>query len=375
MPPETTTPLKRAITNRTRAHLERQVSTRQVTHDLTTMAQEPLPEHVRAAVHAALDAEETHYTSPAGILPLREAIARRLDSLGYAVAPEALIVTNGGSEALYLALQTILAGGRLAVVEPADPRPVDMVQLAGGSVQRFATVPERRFLRTVDDLNLAGNAALLLSTPSTVTGVAMPGDKLRAIVEHALDIDVQPILDLSLAAARYEPSPGAMSRETVAETILIGSLSVSHALSGWRIGFLHAPEHLRGPITDLKTSISISTATVAQHAARAALEGPVDWLEARREQIRRRRDDLMAWSERTGFRVIFPDAYPVVLIDVADLGGGDVVARRLVEHDVLVHSGAHFGNAARDWIQINLGADDAALHAGLDRIAGLKLNT
>jgi len=367
------TPIGRALARRVRGPLTPERVAGGSAIDLTAGEPDPTPPQVRQAAREALERGETHYTDANGILPLREALAGHLGELGFAAEPDGIGVTNGGTEALYIALQAALKpGDRAAIVEPLPPHILDMVRFIGAEPVRVAARAEDGFLPDLAEAARSDARLLLLASPSPVTGKRIPDARLEQIIAAARANGMDVILDLSYAAGLYDPEPARFENPALAsEIVLTGSLSHAHGMAGWRVGFFSAPPANRGPLLGLKSALSICTTTVSQHAAIAALSGASDWLEARRARFAASRDRVTALLDEAGIDYVQPDAYPPLLIDVGSFGGGNAVAGKLAARGVRVDSGASFGAAAAGYIRINLGAPGEGLTRGIERLIEL----
>jgi aspartate/methionine/tyrosine aminotransferase len=363
-----------ALAGRVLRHLEpvRSVAANEVI-DLTKAEPAPTPDHIGRAAELALDQGETHYTDASGVQPLRTAIADHLETLGFPVEPESIGVTNGGTEALYIALQVALKPGDTAlVVEPMSRHIVDMIDFIGARPERVETSATNGFVPDPAAIGSTNARALLVASPSPITGKRIPDGELERLVAAAREQGMAAILDLSYAAGQYDPRPVRFENpKLVEEIVLAGSFSTAHGLSGWRIGFFSAPAADRALLYGLKTAMSICTTAVSQFAAVAALGEPREWFEERRAHFADHRDWATGKLAGAGLRYIKPDAFPPLLIDVAHLGGGDSVADRLAERNVIVEPGSSFGTSTVSYIRINLGAPRRALHAGIRSIIEL----
>ncbi|HEU5434125.1 MAG TPA: aminotransferase class I/II-fold pyridoxal phosphate-dependent enzyme, partial [Thermomicrobiales bacterium] len=213
---------------------------------------------------------------------------------------------------------------------------------------------------------------LLLSSPSSVSGVALPDAALIDLIEDALARDAAVVVDRSWATALYDPALARFSRPDLgARVYTIGSFSTGHGLGGWRVGFVSTPSDRIKPVQSLKQAMSICTTAVSQYAALAALEGPTDWLEERRETFARRRDLAIATFGQIGLPTLRPDARSPLLIDVRTLDSDDRrLAARLAERaGVIVEPGSAIGAATAGFVRIDLAVAEATLTAGLVRIA------
>jgi aspartate/methionine/tyrosine aminotransferase len=341
--------------------------------DLTSAEPAPTPAHIGRAAQQALDQGETHYTDASGVQPLRAAVAEHLELLGFPVEPESIGVTNGGTEAVYITLQVALKPGDAAlVVEPMSPHIVDMIDFIGATPRRVETPAANGFVPDPAALENANARALLVASPSPVTGKRIPDNELERLISTARKQDMTVILDLSYAAGQYEPRPVTFENAKLAEEIVLtGSFSTAHGLSGWRVGFFSAPAADRALLHGLKTAMSICTTAVSQFAAVAALGEPREWFEERRAHFAAQRDWATGKLAGAGLRYVKPDAFPPLLIDVAHLGGGDAVAGRLAERNVIVDPGSSFGASTGGYIRVNLGAPRQTLNAGIRAIIEL----
>jgi aspartate aminotransferase len=343
--------------------------------DLITPEAEEAPAHVRAAAKDALDRGETHYTSGPGILALRRAVAARSTAEGFPADAEGIVVTNGGSEAWYIALQSVLrSGDRVLVAGPVAPGIIQMIEFVGAIPVFLPVRRVERFIADPDSISSANPAprAVLLSSPSPVTGVTIPDDRLAALIAAARARDALVILDRSLAWCAYDPAHNVFDdAEFGSHVLTIGSFSTAYAMSGWRVGYFAAPRQLLGEMAELKVSMSICTSAISQHAALAALEGPPGWLEGRSADFARRRDLALALLNEAGIDALGADAWPALLLDTRLIHPNDRQAATMIARDagVRVEPAARYGSAIDGYTRISLAASEAALRDGLQRIA------
>ena len=342
--------------------------------DLTVPETPEVPLHVREAAKAALDRGETHYTTRPGIVPLRQAIARRSTEEGFPAAVDNVVVTNGGAEALYIALQALLAPGqRLLAAGPLPPNVIAMIRFLGVELVLLPTDAEARFVPAVEDVTRSEAAALLLASPSPVTGIALPA-ALECLIAAAIERQMVVILDRSLTTALYAPDLGRFPNpELGARVVTVGSFSIGHGLAGWRVGWFAAPAADVPKLRELKQAMSICTTAVSQYAALAALEGSEEWLNDRRAAFARRRDEAAARLGTVGLAVVPPDAYPSLLVDARPLAADErrAVARLREEAGVVVAAGPTYGPATAGFVRVDLGVPEATLREGIERIARL----
>jgi aspartate/methionine/tyrosine aminotransferase len=341
--------------------------------DLTTPEALDVPEHVQAAAAAALDRGETHYTTRPGVVPLREAIAERLTADGFPASAETVLVTNGGAEALYIALQMLLAQSRRMVV--AGPVPANvaaMIRFIGAEPVLLPTGVESRFYPSVHAVTAAEGSSLLLSSPSPVTGLALSPSEQEALIAKSIERGMMVVLDRSLATALYDPALARFGNpELGANLVRIGSFSAGYGLVGWRVGWLSAPPETMKLFSELKQAMSICTTAVSQFAALSVLDGPADWVELRRVDFIRRRDEAMGRLRTTPLVPVEPDAYPALIVDVRAVDTDDrgFAARLRAEMGVIVAAGSTFGPGTAGFVRLDLSAPAATVAAGIERMA------
>ncbi|MGH7740557.1 MAG: pyridoxal phosphate-dependent aminotransferase [Candidatus Eiseniibacteriota bacterium] len=270
------------------------------------------PPHVVEALAAAARAGETHYPEPRGTSALRQALVEKLRrENGIACESDDVVITEGGTHALFLAFQALLSPGDevlvpsphwmaipklVAFAEGARMRTVPVyLELAGGALDPSALAARLR--------EAAGprTRGIYVNTPNNPTGVVLTRPQLDAIAEVAIERDWWVISDeayehllfdgarhLSLAAL-----PGMEER-----TLSVYTFSKSYAMTGWRIGYVVSPRALRplmGPMLTFYTTNGVFPAV--QSAARAALIGPQDAVDVMRRAYQERRDALLAGLE------------------------------------------------------------------------------
>lgn len=331
--------------------------------DLTHPEPQETAAPVREAAKAALERGETHYTARTGILPLRQAIAASSTADGFPATVEGVAVTNGGTEALYIALQmTLQPGDRALLYEPVLPRAVDVVRFIGA---------QPILLTDVGDGQLEDGNVIVVSVPSAISGVAVPDDRLEALLEPAWKQAVPIIVNRSAAPDRYQPAPPFARTDLAADIITVGSFSGGFGLAGWRVGYFTSPPAGMERLAGLKESMSICTTTVAQFAALAAMEHADELLAGERERFTRRRDMTVQILAASGIPVMRPDVYPALLIDIRRSGMDDRrFAQRLAsEAGVVVEPGSLFGESLAGHVRINLGVAETTLIEGVTMLA------
>jgi aminotransferase len=272
------------------------------------------PEHIVAAAKRAIDAGHHHYTHPAGLPQLREAIAASLErDAGLRYGADEVIVTAGVQESITLCMLALVEAGDEVLI--TSPRFTTYDQ----AVMAFGGVPVPVPTREEDDFALMPAAIearlterskiLVLVSPNNPTGAVTPPSVIREIAALALRRDLIVISDEIYAKLIYE---GAEHLSIAAvtgmreRTIVLNGFSKAYAMTGWRVGYLAAPLAFTRLLVDPRHMLSINAATPSQYAALAALTGPQDAVEAMRSAYAERRAFLMRAMDDLGLSYGFP---------------------------------------------------------------------
>ena len=261
------------------------------------------PDYITAAAFQAIENGATHYPAPMkGITPLLEAIAAKMQAdNGVTVKPGSdIVVTPGGKWALFLALSAILnPGDEVLYLEPVWVSYPPMIVLAGGTPVPVTLSADDNFRITADQLRekiTPRTKALMVNSPNNPTGRVITQDELDAIVAVALEHDLYVISDeiyeTVIFDGRKHLSPAAVPG-MAERTLTINGLSKSHAMTGWRLGWLAGPTPIMKLATQMNSQTVSSAANFTMHAAVAALKGPKDTTRAMRDEYQRRRDFMV----------------------------------------------------------------------------------
>ena len=319
-----------------------------------------MPAAARDAAKQALDAGKNGYTPTQGIAVLRERLEQRVrDELGQ---PErALCITSGSSGALNLALMALVdPGDEVIVFEPAFVMYRPLVEFLGGRCVVLVTAPS--FQIDVDRVAAAITPAtkvILLNTPANPTGVVATADTVRDLARLADARGVTIVSDELYRSYCYD-APFASPALHSDNVVVIDGFSKSHAMTGWRVGWVHGPKPVVDACTMLQQYTFVCAPQVGQWAALAALDAP---MEAPLAECKRKRDTLMA-GLRDRYRFVQPGG-AFYLYPEAPGGSGKAFAERAVaEERLLVVPGAVFG-AADTHFRIAYTVSDATLDRGI----------
>ncbi|MHC8305652.1 pyridoxal phosphate-dependent aminotransferase [Pseudomonas sp. PB3P13] len=338
---------------------------------------------VRAAIGSLL-AGHTHYPAVRGSPGLCNSIARRhrLRS-GQVVDAEQVIVFPGAQCAVYSVAQCLLdPGDEVIVAEPMYVTYEGVFGAIGAKVVPVAVRPENGF--RVDPADVAAlitpkTRALLLNSPNNPSGASlslMIWEELASLcVRHDLWLISDEVYsDLLYEGEHISPAslPGMAER-----TATINSLSKSHAMSGWRVGWMIGPKALADHLEHLSLCMLFGIPDFIQNAAQLALDEDLPEVANMREEYRQRRDLVCeSLSRCPGLRPVRPDGGMFVMVDVRQTGlCAQRFAERLLErYGVCVLAGEAFGPSAAGHIRIGLVVDRFKLTDACRRIASCAMD-
>lgn len=255
------------------------------------------PAHIKEAAVRALEAGETHYTPSAGILPLRQAIARYIASTRQIpVTPEEVVVTPGAKPIMfYTVLALVEPGDEVIIPNPGFPIYESVVRFAGGKPVPAPLLEERDFRLDPEALARSVNARtrlIILNSPHNPTGSVLTLQDLEIIAEAARRHGCWVLSDEIYSRIIYEGRfhsiaslPGMKER-----TIILDGFSKTYAMTGWRLGFGVMHPVLAEAVARLVTNCESCTAAFTQYAGIEALQGPQDAVDAMVAEFKARRD-------------------------------------------------------------------------------------
>ena len=337
------------------------------------------PSFITDAAVSALREGDTHYTEIPGRPALREAIAARYSkTLGRRLNAENVITVAGAQNALFVTSLCLLqAGDEVLVLDPMYVTYEATLKASGATLVRVPCSPESGFRL---DAQLLGAAitprtrAIFFSNPNNPTGVVLNPHELQAIADLAIAHDLWVVVDEVYESLVFDGEyhslaalPGMAER-----CVVIGSLSKSHAMTGWRIGFATGPRWLLEAMEKLQGQQTSGASAISQHAAIAALNGPQDFIRQSRAVFERRRDLVVSLLNAIpGLACISPSGAFYAFASCAGLLGRTSAAGRLLETDedvahalldeanVAVVHGSAFGLAP--YLRIAYALDDDSL--------------
>lgn len=340
-----------------------------------------VPQHVVQAAKQAMDDDFSRYTAVPGLPEVRQAVADYFGKFyGAKAQSDATMVSNGGKQVLYnLLLALINPGDEVLVPAPYWVSYPAMVQLAEGVAVPVSAPAEAGFKVTPEDLDrhaTAKSRVLILNSPNNPTGAVYGPDEMTALLDWAEQRGVFVISDevydhLVYAPAVFASAVPAWNRRPEGVAV-VGALSKTFAMTGWRFGFALAHPDLIKAMSKLQGQSTSNVCSVVQKAALAALGGSFDSVKQMAQAMDRRRKVVMdAINTWPGAKCPTPDgafyAFPNVRACMRPGEGSvELCARLLDEAGIAAVPGAAFGDD--DCIRLSYAVADDVLAAALHKI-------
>jgi aspartate aminotransferase len=337
------------------------------------------PEHIKAAAMGALDAGFTKYTPSSGIPELRTAISEKLkkeNNLEY--KPSQIVVNCGAKHSCYNAM--------LATLEPGDeviiPAPYwlsypEMARLVGAEPVIVPTKAENGYKITPAEFEEAmtpKTKMIILNSPGNPTGSVYTENELAALADVALNEDILILSDEIYEKLVYDDvkpySIASMSKQVYDLTITVNGFSKPYAMTGWRLGYVAAPEEIAKAIDALQSHSTSNPTSFAQKGALAAYKGPQESVELMRQEYDKRRLRVMQLLDAIPkLSYVKPQGAFYILVNISQTGlNSTQFAEKLLDQQkVAVVPGLAFG--ADDTVRLSYATSMENIEKGLSRIA------
>jgi aspartate/methionine/tyrosine aminotransferase len=334
-----------------RAH-DLEAAGRRIVHMEIGQPDFPAPPPVVDAAVEAIRTRRLGYTDSTGLPQLRRAISDHYrDRFGVAVPPSRIVVTAGASGAFLLALGALVdPHDEVLMPDPCYPCNRHFVRLFEGRPRAIPVDEGSRYQLTAADVRSNWTRAtrgVLLASPSNPTGTSIPRDELRAIIEAARDLGGFVLVDEIYQGLVYEGGASTVL-ELADDVFVVNSFSKYFCMTGWRLGWVVAPESHVREIEKLAQNVFICPSAPAQYAALAAFRpDTLAMLEQRRKEFERRRDYMVPALRRLGFRIpLMPEgAFYIYAGCEAFTGDSSAFALRVLdEAGVAITPGLDFGS-------------------------------
>jgi len=339
------------------------------------------PQHIKDAAIQAIQQNVTRYTAVAGTPEVRKAIVdRHAADFGTNYAADECVFTAGGKLAIFNAVEVLVEHGDEVIVPvPYWVSYKDIIEFAGGKPVFLETNEAENFRITVESVEAAitdKTKAIILNTPSNPSGAVLPSEDLYAIVRLAHSKGIYVLLDECYVYLTFagEIVSGASCTECKEHVIVLGSLSKTYAMTGWRAGFALGPKQVISAMSKLQSQSTSNTASMVQRASIAALTGSQECVsEMRADYIKLRDRVLEGFKSIPGLTCTVPQGafyvYPNISAFIGKGGiksASDLAARLLSEAHVVVVPGEAFGT--ENHIRLSYAVSGDVIDKGVQRM-------
>jgi aspartate aminotransferase len=304
----------------------------------------PTPDHIKKAAIKAIEANKSKYTPTGGIMPLREAIcAWHKRELGSDYAAKECVVTVGGKHGIFNVMSVLVQSGDEVII----PAPYwvsfpDIVKYAGATPVYVQTHAEDGFgvkAAAIEKAITPKTKLLILNSPSNPTGGVVPPDEYQRTLALCKKHNVWVMGDECYSHFTYDPHKPfsiASAPDSKNNVIIIGSMSKTFAMTGWRIGYVLAPADLVQALIKLQSQSTSNPTSIAQYAALEAMTGPMDSVPAMLAEYAKRRKRIVEGLRAIpGVTCEMPGgafyAFPNVSAHLANGHGGHALAKDTTE--------------------------------------------
>src|SRR6201991_1793676 len=339
------------------------------------------PRHIKDAAIEAIEKNFTRYTNVAGIPEVRKAIVdRHACDFGSNYTPDECVFTTGGKLALFNAIQVLVDHGDEVILPvPYWVSFKDIIQYAGGVVVPVETDEAQNFRVTAKMIEAAITSktkAIILNTPSNPSGAVVAPEDLEAIVRLAHKNGIYVLLDECYVYLNFtgEIVSGGSFTDCKEHIIVLGSLSKTYAMTGWRAGFALGPKPIIAAMSKLQSQSTSNTASMVQRASIAALTGSQECVAEFRAVYIKLRDQMLAgFTTIPGLTCTVPQGafyvYPNVSRFIGKGGiksASDLAAKLLSDAHVVVVPGEAFGT--EEHIRLSYAVSHDVVDEGVKRM-------
>ena len=339
------------------------------------------PQHIKDAAILAIQQNVTRYTAVAGTPEVRKAIVdRHAADFGTNYAPDECVFTAGGKLAIFNAVEVLIEHGDEVIVPvPFWVSYKDIIEFAGGTPVFLETDEADNFRVTVESVEAAitdKTKAIILNTPSNPSGAVLGSEDLYAIVRLAHSKGIYVLLDECYVYLTFtgEIVSGASLTECKEHVIVLGSLSKTYAMTGWRAGFALGPKQIISAMSKLQSQSTSNTASMVQRASIAALTSSQECVsEMRADYIQLRERIIEGFKSIPGLTCTVPQGafyvYPNISAFLGKSGiqsGSDLAAKLLSEAHVVVVPGEAFGT--QHHIRLSYAVSGDVIDKGVQRM-------
>ncbi|AIM17516.1 MULTISPECIES: aminotransferase A [Neobacillus] len=336
----------------------------------------PTPDHVKKAGILAIEDNFTSYTHNAGALELRKAacdFVKKKYGLNY-IPDSEVIVTMGASEAIDIAFRTILTDeAEVLLPGPVYPGYEPVIRMMG-AVPIHIDTRKHQFRFTLDVIKpyiTKKTRCIVLPYPSNPTGVSLTESELKELADFLSDKEIFVLADEIYSELTYDRDHTSIAQYLKDKTILINGLSKSHSMTGWRIGFLFAPETITQHILKVHQYNVSCANSIAQKAAFEALTTGMNDANKMKIEYQKRRNYVYQRLQDMELEVVMPEGAFYFFVKIPDkigLNSFDFALDLVKQVKVAVVPGSAFSEYGEGYFRLSFACSMDTLVEGLDRI-------
>ena len=336
------------------------------------------PEHIKAAAITALHEGRTKYTPSSGIPELRQAISQKfLKDNGLDYKSSQVIVSNGAKQSCFNAIASVVnEGDEVIIPAPYWLSYPEMVRLVGAEPVIVPTTEANNWKITPEDFENAMSPRtkmIIINSPGNPTGSIYTREELKALAEVAAEEDIFILSDEIYEKLTYDGaehiSIASISPEAYDLTITVNGFSKAYAMTGWRLGYLAAPEPIARVIDSMQSHMTSNACSFAQYGGLAALTGDQQCVSDMREEFDIRRQYMFErLTQIPGISAVRPLGALYVLANIGALGlkSQNFADRLLSKANVALVPGVAFGDDHT--VRLSYATSLDVIKSGLDRI-------
>jgi aspartate aminotransferase len=336
------------------------------------------PEHIKAAAIKALQDGRTKYTPSSGIPELRQAISQKfLKDNGLDYKPSQVVVSSGAKHSCFNAIAAVVnEGDEVIIPAPYWLSYPEMVRLVGGEPVFVQTTQENNWKITPEDFENAMSPRtkmIIINSPGNPTGSIYTREELKALAEVAAEEDIFILSDEIYEKLTYDGaehiSIASISPEAYDLTITVNGFSKAYSMTGWRLGYLAAPEPIARAIDSMQSHMTSNPCSFAQYGGLAALTGDQQCVNDMRDEFDIRRQYMFErLTQIPGISAVRPQGAFYVLANISALGlkSQNFADRLLTKANVAIVPGIAFGDDRT--VRLSYATSLDVIKSGLDRI-------
>ena len=339
------------------------------------------PQHIKDAAIKAIENNFTRYTAVAGTPQVRQAVIdRHKEDFGTNYTVEECVFTAGGKLALFNAIQVLVDHGDEVILPiPYWVSYKDIIEYAGGKVVYVESDEAENFRITAKMIEAAmtdKTKAIILNTPSNPSGAVMPQEDVEAIVRLAHKRGIYVLADECYTYLNFKGKPVSAGSQLDCKehVVVLGTLSKTYAMTGWRAGFALGPKQIISAMSKLQSQSTSNTASMVQQASIAALTSSQECVSEMRADYIKLRDRIIAgFKTIPGLTCTVPEGafyvYPNVSAFIGKGGiksASDLAAKLLTEAHVVTVPGEAFGTT--EHIRLSYAVSGDVIDKGVERL-------